>query len=73
MYGPAVIEHCLLEAGFSADVKIGKGFDLSEGAATLWTNTPKTYIMHLDVHRVHAALKEADEIMRRCSENICKV
>ncbi|XP_065832835.1 ribosome quality control complex subunit NEMF-like isoform X2 [Oscarella lobularis] len=55
VYGPAVIEHCLLEAGFSADVKIGKGFNLSE-----------------DVHRVHAALKDADEIMRRCSENICK-
>jgi hypothetical protein len=29
-YGPAIIEHVLLKAGFSAGCKLGKGFDLEK-------------------------------------------
>jgi hypothetical protein len=29
-YGPAIIEHVLLKAGFSAGCKLGKGFDLDK-------------------------------------------
>ena len=30
-YGPAVLDHCLLEAGFADGVQIGKGFDVATG------------------------------------------
>ena len=30
-YGPALLDHCLLEVGFSENVKLGKGFNITEG------------------------------------------
>ncbi|XP_021920344.1 nuclear export mediator factor NEMF homolog isoform X2 [Zootermopsis nevadensis] len=35
-YGPAVIEHALLKAGFNAGCKLGKGFDLDKDAPKLF-------------------------------------
>lgn len=35
-YGPAVIEHTLLKAGFNAGCKLGKGFDLDKDAPKLF-------------------------------------
>ncbi|XP_052768636.1 ribosome quality control complex subunit NEMF-like [Mya arenaria] len=34
-YGPAMIEHCLVTAGFPDSVKIGKGFDITTDMAKL--------------------------------------
>lgn len=32
-YGPAVLDHCLLEAGFADGAQIGRDFDLATGMA----------------------------------------
>jgi hypothetical protein len=34
-YGPAIIEHVLIKAGFSAGCKVGKGFDLEKDMSRL--------------------------------------
>lgn len=36
-YGPAIIEHVLLKAGFNASCKLGKGFDLEKDMPKLLT------------------------------------
>lgn len=35
VYGAALLEHCLIEEGFSGNVKIGEGFDLEQGKVAI--------------------------------------
>ena len=40
-YGPAVLDHCLVEAGFAEGVQIGKGFDVATGTVLHFSNLEK--------------------------------
>ena len=40
-YGPAVLDHCLVEAGFAEGVQIGKGFDVATGTVLDFSNLEK--------------------------------
>lgn len=44
-YGPAMTEHCLQTIGFPENVKVGKGFNVTEGQ--LPCNRLHNYILYL--------------------------
>ncbi|KAL4238275.1 hypothetical protein ACF0H5_002987 [Mactra antiquata] len=76
-YGPAMIEHCLVAAGFPKNVKIGKGFDIStdfskiliaiEEAESLLkllqTQNSKGYIVQKSEKRPNAKEGESTELL----------
>lgn len=41
-YGPAVTEHCLQCIGFPENVKVGKGFSVTEGQ-----RASRTWMLHI--------------------------
>ncbi|XP_060573398.1 LOW QUALITY PROTEIN: ribosome quality control complex subunit NEMF-like [Ruditapes philippinarum] len=76
-YGPAMIEHCLITAGFQENVKIGKGFDVTkdmqkllvaieeaEGLLTLMqTQNSKGFIVQKSEKRPNAKEGEPTELL----------